>query len=209
MDIDHRATGFDALRPDGRYLFVANHPFGGLDGLMLAAEVCERMGDVRVVANDLLMNIEPLRPIFLPVNKHGGQSGRVVEMCCRIFESDIPVVTFPAGLCSRRVAGRVVDLEWKSHFIKRAVMSRRDVVPVFFEGRLSDRFYRVAEWRRRLGVRSNVEMLLLVDEMFRQRGGRFEIRVGQPLAWQTLRERRTLHRMVELVRSQVYSMWRT
>ena len=71
----------------------------------------------------------------------------------------------PPALCSRRPRGTVEDPAWKSSFLKKAYASQRQVVPVFVEGELSDFFYGVANWRRRLGLRFNIEMLWLPDEM--------------------------------------------
>ncbi len=183
MDIGYRSEGLDAIDPSGRYIFASNHPFGGLDGLMLAVEIESRFGDVRVVVNDLLMFLEPLRPLFIPVNKHGRQSSGSVSAFNRAFEDDTPIVTFPAGLCSRRRRGIVADPPWKKNFVRRAAASGRDIVPVYFEGRLSDFFYRLSNLRTRLGVKANIEMLYLADEMFRQGGGRFVIRFGRPVPW--------------------------
>ncbi len=186
MGITYELDGIDKLDRGGRYIFASNHPFGGLDGLMLAEKVAEYFGDVRVVVNDLLMNIDPLRDIFIPVNKHGRQSAEYAQAYNDTFASDMPIVTFPAGLCSRRRGGVVCDLEWKPNFIKQAVATRRDVVPVFFDGRLSGFFYRLANFRKAVGIKANIEMLYLADEMFRQRGSHFRIAIGDPVPWQSL-----------------------
>ncbi len=186
MNIRHHPEGLERLDPAGRYIFASNHPFGGADGLMLADEVSRRFGEARVVVNDILMNLTPLSPIFVPVNKHGRQNPEYARMFSEAFASDMPIITFPAGLCSRRTAGLVTDLPWKPNFIRRAVADRRDVVPVHFDGQLSDRFYRIYSWRKALGVGLNIEMLWLVDEMFRQAGKDFRIAFGEPVPWQSM-----------------------
>lgn len=185
MGISYNAAGMDKLDPEGRYIFASNHPFGGVDGLMLADEVNGYFGDVRVVVNDLLMNLDPLKSIFVPVNKHGRQKGEYAAMFREAFASDIPIITFPAGLCSRRQSGVVADLPWRPNFIKQAVANKRDVVPVYFDGRLSNFFYRLSNLRKSLGVAANIEMLYLADEMFKQKGSHFEIKIGDPVPWQT------------------------
>lgn len=201
MGITYSASGLDKLDPAGRYIFASNHPFGGIDGLMLAVAIADYFGDVRVVVNDLLMNLEPLKPIFIPVNKHGGQNPEYAQMYKDAFESDTPIVTFPAGLCSRRSNRVVCDSEWKPSFVKQAVATQRDIVPVFFAGRLSDFFYNLSNLRTKLGVKANIEMLYLADEMFRQKGKYFEIIIGDPIAWQTLGDgknaRKTALRIME------------
>lgn len=204
--ISYHSVGMDRIERGGRYVFASNHPFGGLDGLMLADEVYKQLGDARVIVNDLLMNVEPLRPIFVPVNKHGRQNGDNLRAFNEAFASDLPIVTFPAGLCSRRHKGVVADLVWKTNFVKKAIASNRDIVPVHFDGRLSEFFYRLSNLRKRLGVKANVEMLYLVDEMIKQRGSNFEIRVGDPVAWSELNDGRSPIEITEHIRRLSYGL---
>ena len=186
MRIGYRSQGLDRLPSDGRYLFVSNHPFGGMDGMMLCAELSTRFSEVRIIVNDLLMNLRPLAPLFVPVNKHGRQNARYAQTLRDTLESNAQIATFPAGLCSRRHHGRVTDPRWKHSFVKNALESRRDIVPVRFDGELSSFFYNLSNLRSALGIRANIEMLYLPDEMFRQKGRHFEIRFGEPVRWQSL-----------------------
>ena len=173
----YSVEGLENLDPKGRYLFASNHPFGGMDGMMLADELVGYFGDARVIVNDLLMHVEPLRPLWIPVNKHGSQCGEYLRRFDEAFASDCPILTFPAGLCSRRRQGVVSDLPWRSNFVKRAAASGRRIVPVFVEGELSDFFYRLSNFRTKIGIRFNIEMLYLPDEMFSQKGKHFRILV--------------------------------
>ncbi len=202
--VTYSVEGLERLAPAGRYLFASNHPFGGMDGMMLADKLIDRFGDARVVVNDLLMYLDPLRPLWIPVNKHGAQS----TSYARRFEEELagarPILPFPAGLCSRRPRGTVEDPAWKSSFLKKAYASQRQVVPVFVEGELSDFFYGVANWRRRLGLRFNIEMLWLPDEMFSQSGKHFRIAVGEPLSAGELSACGTLAEQTEYVRKKTY-----
>ena len=116
--VTYSIEGLDKLAPGGRYLFASNHPFGGMDGMMLADKLIDRFGDARVVVNDLLMYLEPLRPLWIPVNKHGAQSASYARKFDEEFFGDLPVLTFPAGLCSRPNGGEVTDPEWKISFLK-------------------------------------------------------------------------------------------
>ncbi len=208
MNVKYEAVGLDKIDASGRYVFASNHPFGGMDGMMLADLLTRHFGDVRVIVNDILMVIEPLQPIFIPVNKHGRQNSASVEAFNAAFSSELPLLTFPAGLCSRRIKGEVKDLPWKANFIKKAIASERDVVPVHCEGRLSNFFYNLSNLRTRLGVKANVEMLYLVDEMFKQFGNSFNIRFGTPISWKTLAEM-SVKEAVEYVRKESYALAET
>ena len=202
--VTYSAHGLDRLDPAGRYLFVANHPFGGMDGMMLADKLIDRFGDARVVVNDLLMHVEPLRPLWIPVNKHGSQNSAYARRFDEAFAGDLPILTFPAGLCSRRIGGRIADTEWKTNFLKKAAASGRTIVPVFVEGRLSDFFYRVDRIRKALGIRFNIEMLWLPDEMFSQQGRHFRIVVGDPVPAEELAQFGSLREQAEAIRRKTY-----
>lgn len=203
-DVSYSIEGLEKLDPKGRYLFVANHPFGGMDGMMLADKLIDRFGDARVVVNDLLMYLEPLRPLWIPVNKHGSQNTAYARKMEQEFYGDVPVLTFPAGLCSRRIAGRVTDPEWKISFLKKAYASQRQIVPVFVQGRLSNFFYRVDRLRKALGLKFNLEMLWLPDEMFSQKGKHFRIRVGEPIPMTELQQCHSLREQAQYVREKTY-----
>ena len=186
--VSYEAVGLSELPADGRYIFASNHPFGGMDGMMLAEVIGSYFGDVRVIVNDILMYLDPLKGIFVPVNKSGAQRGAYAVAFNEAFAGDAPVLTFPAGLCSRcGKDGVVADVEWRPNFVKRAVQTDRLVVPVYVEGRLSKRFYRWARWRKRLGVKVNIEQIFLPDEMFRQRGQHFRLIFGTPVSVEELR----------------------
>jgi len=204
MRVGYRIEGLERLDPSGRYLFAANHPFGGLDGMMIADALIERFGDARVVVNDLLMYIEPLRPIWLPVNKHGRQRPEYARRYEEAFAGDLPILTFPAGLCSRRRGAEVSDTPWRLNFLKRAHASQRTIVPLYVEGRLSNFFYRTARLRERLGIKFNIEMLWLPDEMFRQSGSRVRIAAGEPIPPDALGG--TLREQADAVRREVYRL---
>lgn len=196
-----------AAGPDARLFFVSNHPLGGLDGLALIDLLDRRLGSIRWIVNDLLMAVKPLRPVFLPVNKHGRQSRDEVSAIDAALAGDGPIGTFPAGLCSRNTHGRVIeDLEWKPSFVKNAVDYRRTVIPVHFDGANSRFFYRLARWRERLGLKFNIEMIYLPKEMVKQRGARLHVTFGQPIPYDTFDASRSRRHWAAWVREQVYNL---
>ena len=202
--VTYSIEGLEKLDPRGRYIFASNHPFGGMDGMMLADKLIDRFGDARVVVNDLLMHLEPLRPLWIPVNKHGSQSTAYARKFDEEFFGERPILTFPAGLCSRCIDGEVTDPAWKISFLKKAYASQRQIVPVFVEGELSKFFYRVYRIRKALGIKFNIEMLWLPDEMFSQKGKHFRIVVGDPIPVADLQRYGSLHEQTEEVRKKAY-----
>jgi putative hemolysin len=184
---------------------VANHPLGGLDGMALIRTVGGRLGEVRVPANDLLMNVPQLRDLFVPVNKHGSNV-RNLDKFEAAFGSEFSVVHFPAGLCSRKKAGVIRDVTWQKSFVVRARRYRRDIVPVHIDGRNSRFFYGLARLRRWSGLRANIEMVYLVNEMFRQRGRTLTLTFGAPVHWESLASERSDWQVARQLRRHVYRL---
>lgn len=167
-----------------RMIIVCNHPLGGLDGIAIIDWATRHFGGkLHFVVNDLLMAIEPLRGVFLPVNKHGRQNRERLRALDEAMAGDDPVVIFPAGLVSRRGDdGTVADLEWKKMFAAKAVQYNRPVIPAFFSGLNSPSFYKFARRRKKLGIKFNIEMVLLPREVFRSAGKSFTLTFGSPVS---------------------------
>lgn len=199
--------GLENLPADGLYTFVSNHPLGAQDGLGLGLILGEHYeGKIKFLVNDLLMNIPQLTSLFIPVNKTGGQSRNLPQQVAAAFNSDNHIVMFPAGICSRKRNGVVHDLEWKKTFIVKSVQTQRDIVPIHFEGENSDFFYRLANINRMLGIKFNIAMLYLSDEMFKNKNKKFTVTIGKPIPWQTFDKSRTPMQWAQHVQDIVYSL---
>lgn len=208
LGISTSIIGKENLPPkDGRYIFASNHPLGGLDGMATGYLIGKEYdGKIRFFSNDLLTNLKPLEELFVPVNKFGSQSKGGADLMKTMYESDNHLVTFPAGMCSRKVNGKIIDLEWKKNFVTKAIQYQRDVVPIYFEGRNSNFFYNLANLRKLFGIKFNIEMMYLADEMFKQRGQKFTIRIGKPIPWQTFDKTKSHHEWAQWVKDLVYEM---
>ena len=206
MDITVSASGLDEL-PEGRYMFVSNHPLGGLDGLALISLLGNRYErNIKFLVNDLLMAVTPLRGVFLPVNKFGHQSREAASEISLALQGDNQFITFPAGLCSRmQPDGTIADLPWQKAAVVHAVNYHRDIVPIYFDARNSKFFYRFAKWRKKLGIKFNIELIFLPKEMLKQSGSNLHFVVGQPIAWSSL-DARAPKREAARLRDIVYSM---
>lgn len=193
---------------DGRrFTFVSNHPLGGPDGIAIGQLLGHQYkGRIRYLVNDLLMNLHGLAPLCVPINKTGKQSRDLPRMVEAAFQSDNHVIMFPAGLCSRREKGIIHDVPWNKTFITKSIETQRDVVPIYFEGRNSDRFYRWASFGKRLGLKFNIAMLFLADETFLNRHKTFRVRIGKPIPWQTFDHSRRPAEWAQWVEQKVYDM---
>jgi 1-acyl-sn-glycerol-3-phosphate acyltransferase len=205
--LDVRVNGLDNIERSGRYVFASNHPLGGLDGICLSAVIGKKFDKkIKYLVNDLLLHIRNLRPIFVPVNKYGQQSKKAAEAIHEAFLSDDQIITFPAGLCSRRTNGKICDLNWKKNFIQKAVETERDIVPVYFDACNSNFFYRFANIRKRLGIKFNIELVLLPDEMFRNKNKTFTVTFGEPVPFQAFDKSKTTAEWAKYVKNKVYAL---
>ena len=185
LDITVELKNAERIPKDGNPIIVANHPLGGPDGMALIAAVGKVRSDIVFPVNDFLMHIDQLKPVFVPIDKVHGNRNTSAGINKAFAEQNM-LLYFPAGLCSRRIKGKIVDLEWKPTVVKKAIQHHRDLIPVHIEARNRRRFYTIANWRKRLGIKFNFEMALLPGEMFAQRGKTFTMTVGEPIPWQTL-----------------------
>ena len=190
-------------------IFASNHPLGGVDGICLSSYLGNRYDQhIKYLVNDILYFIKPLQTIFVPINKHGAQNRNAVSMLNEALTSDNQIITFPAGLNSRKNKGEIMDPEWKKMFIVKAVENQRDVIPVFFDSINSSTFYNVAIWRKKLNIKFNIEMLFLPKEMIKKEGSTLRIYFGKPIPWQTFDESKTPQQWAEWVKRIVYNMSR-
>ena len=206
MNVTYSLEGLNQIPDKGRYIFASNHPLGGFDGLVLMDAIGLVFHDIRFIVNDLLLNIKNFEPVFVPVNKHGRQSLDYARKIEETYSGDAQVLYFPAGLCSRKINGKITDLKWNKNFIQKAIQHKRDVIPVYFEGRNSNFFYNLANLRKKSGIKANIEMTFLVDELFKQKDRHLTLKFGNPIVYTTFDKSKTYHQWADMVRDQVYAM---
>ena len=142
--IGYTPHGMEKIDPSGRYIFVSNHPLGGLDGSVLIALIGTRFPDIKFVVNDFLMHLKPLEPLFIPVNKVGKMTRDYARQINDTYSSESQILYFPAGLCSRKIKGKIIDTQWQTSFLKR-LLHTIEILCRSFSGRNSN-FFTI--WRR-------------------------------------------------------------
>lgn len=197
--------GLSNVPREGRGLVIANHPLGGLDGMALMQVVGSVRKDIVFPVNDLLMHIPNVRGLFIPINKHGSNAANV-KVFDETFASDKLVLYFPAGLCSRKQKGRILDLEWKKGIVTRARRYHRDIIPVHISGRNSNFFYNLANFRTTVGLKTNIEMLYLVDEMVKQKDKEIRITFGKPIPYAVFGRSHKDSEWADLLRDHTYRL---
>ncbi len=186
MEISRQFVGIEKLDRAKKYIYASNHPLGGLDGLVLLEGLTSPQREVKAVVNDLLSAVEPLRSKFIFVDKFGRQSADRLRAMNEDLNGELDVIFFPAGLCSRRIGKEVTDLKWQKSFVTKAIEHKREIVPLFVENKNSSLFYNFALLREKLGIKANLEMILLPREMFRRANRNIKVIVGEPIPYEQL-----------------------
>ncbi|HAV25428.1 MAG TPA: glycerol acyltransferase, partial [Bacteroidetes bacterium] len=173
--------GIENAPKTGGVTFASNHPLGGMDALAFIDQFGYYRNDIKFIANDILLNLKPMQDIFVGVNKMGNTAVPSLKNVDAVLANDESVVIFPAGLVSRRTKGVVEDLQWKKTFVTRARKHNVPIVPVIIDGKLSNFFYNLSNIRTKLGIKANIEMLYLVNELFKQKNTTIRIIFGKPI----------------------------
>lgn len=207
LNIEIVVKGLGNLPSHNRLIFVSNHPLGGPDGLALASVLGKEYNDNIVMpVNDFLMMVKPLSPLFVPINKVGGQSRNLPGIINSIMASDNNIIIFPSGSCSRKINGRIQDRQWTKTFVRSSIENRRDVVPIHFFGRNSSRFYFLDRLQKFFGIKFSIPMLYLVDEMFRHKNNQFKFVIGKPISYTNFDDTKTQVQWASYVRDSVYEL---
>ncbi|MCC7245703.1 MAG: 1-acyl-sn-glycerol-3-phosphate acyltransferase [Saprospiraceae bacterium] len=207
MGATAQVEGLENIPLEGGCVVASNHPLGGLDGIGLMKVVGQRRLDIRFFVNDILLNLVSFGDLFVGVNKHGKNPKEALRQMDEVFASDQCVLFFPAGLVSRRQPdGSIQDLEWQKSFIAKSVRYQKPIIPTFIGGQNSSFFYNLSYWRKRLGIKANIEMLFLVDEIYRQRGNTLRFVFGPPIPPETFTKDRTHAEWAQALKDYVYRL---
>jgi putative hemolysin len=202
------SSGTENIPVSGRYIIASNHPLGGLDGIALITVAGKIRKDIVFPVNDILMFLDNLKELFIPINKHGSNAENIA-IIDRTFASEMAILYFPAGLVSRKQKkGVIKDLDWKKTFISKAKKFQRDIIPAHIDGRNTNFFYNLARLRKKIGIKENIEMLYLVDELYKQLGKTIHITFGKPIPWQTFDRRFTDVEWAAKIKEHIYALER-
>lgn len=198
--------GLENVPQTGGVILAANHPLGGLDGIAFMKAIGEVRTDIQFLVNDILLNIKNLEPLFVPVNKVGANPRKALQVIEESYAAEVALLVFPAGMVSRKLPEGIGDLVWQKSFIAKAKKYQKDIIPVHIGGRNSNWFYNLSNWRTKFGLKANLEMFYLPDEMFRQRGKTIKIKIGKPISYQEFDKSKSLAEWAADLRNRVYAL---
>lgn len=208
VGITFKIRGEDNLDPGKKYLFAGNHPLGGPEALIIGSVFRRIYGDgFKVPVNHLLANLKPLNEFFVPVRVYGSNRNRELgEQISDMFRSDYQVLVFPAGMCARKIKGKVTEMPWKKMFITQSRKFERDVVPIHISGFNSRRFFFFTKLSTFLKLKFNLGMIFLVDELFNKKGQEFVVTFGKPVPHTTFDKTKTDLQWAAEIKDQVEAL---
>ncbi len=198
--------GLENIPSNGGYIFASNHPLGGLDGLAVIYSIAKVRTDIKFFVNELLLTLENLDNILVPVNINGNSTRPMLERVDQIYSSEMAIPIFPAGLVSRKFKGdEIKDLTWKKSFITKSKHYHKDIVPIYIEGKNSRFFYNFAALRKRIGIKVNIEMFFLVNEMFDHKDKKVILHFGKPVSYKVFDKSHTDAEWANIFRDELYN----
>lgn len=206
MNITIDVKNIDRIPENGKIVLAMNHPLGGMDAMILVDALKTKRKDLKFIVNDILMNLENLNDIFVGVDKIGKNKGSLKHQIDTLFKSDNAICIFPAGLVSRKTKGEIKDLKWKKTFVTYAKRHGQDIIPIYIDGELSNFFYRLSNLRKFFGIKLNIEMLYLSNELFKQKNRTMKFIVGKPIPNKTFVDRKDDHQIAQEIKDIVYKM---
>ncbi|MGQ7869499.1 GNAT family N-acyltransferase [Sunxiuqinia sp. sy24] len=190
----------------GSFIVVANHPFGGLDGILLIKILSLVRPDVKVMADFLLKKIEPISDFFLPVNpfenRQAEQAGfGGIKNAMRHLKSGGGLCIFPAGEVSGYQSNnKITDRQWQYSALKFIKHSNVPVVPVYFGGHNSRLFHLIGR------VNSNLQQVKLPSELLNKRRRPVKVRIGSAISVNEQARFPEVYQFGRYLRAKTYSL---
>ena len=208
VGITYKMRGIENLDMSKKYVFACNHPLGGPEALIIGSLFRQIYGDgFKVPSNQLLMNMKPLKEFFVPVNVISSKQSRDLGVkIAEMFSSDMQVLVFPAGLCARKIKGKVTEMPWKKMFVTQSRKYEKDIVPLHISGFNSKRFFFFSWLSRLLKLKFNLGMIFLVDELFNKKGQEFVVTFGKPVPYTTFDKTKTDLQWAAEIKDQVEAL---
>lgn len=198
--------GLESIPENKGAVLAVNHPLGGMDAMALVMILKDKRKDIKFIVNDVLLHLENLKPLFIGINKYGKNVANSLKKVDEAFAGDDLLCIFPAGLVSRKEKGEVQDLKWKKTFVSRSKKHNKTIIPVYLDGKLSPFFYTLYKFRKALGIKANIEMLYLVNELYKQENKHIKVIFGEPIYADNLDSSKSDDEWAQHIKNKVYQL---
>jgi putative hemolysin len=206
FNIKLEIEGLENIPKTGGTVLTCNHPLGGMDAMALVTVIEPIRKDLKFIVNDILLNLENLKDMFVGVNKVGKNAKDSLQKVDELFATEQLICVFPAGLVSRKIKGKVTDLEWKKTFVTRSKNRDKQIVPVYLDGELSSFFYTISKIRSGLKIKANIEMFYLVNELYKQQNKQMKIVFGKPISSSSFTSDKSDFQWAQEIKNKVYQL---
>ena len=208
IKVQYDAGRLASIPRQGPLMFVANHPFGVVDGVVLCDMALKARGDLRIMLHALLCQDRQLAPYFLPIDFLGTKQAlktniRSKQLALEYLSNDIPVLIFPAGMVAtadRLGFGQVRDAPWTTFAAKIIREAGATVVPIYFHGCNSRKFHIASH------IAEPLRMALLVNEALRRFGQTVQVEIGRPIAWEVLARQGGRQQLTDFLYAEVQAL---
>jgi putative hemolysin len=186
----------------GKVVIIANHPLGALDALSLIQLVRKVRKDIKIVANDILMNIEQLKDILLGVDAFGYKTSRsYINDIYNALDNEEAVIIFPSGKVSRARPTGIKDTKWHSGFLKFAIKKSAPILPIYIKSKNSSLFYTIS------ALNKNISAALLPHEMFNKKNKSLEFVIGELISYNAFKDKNiNIKTKVKLFKKHLYKI---
>lgn len=207
FNIDLKIKGIENIDKSKKCVYVANHPLGAIDALSFLHLIDKNHGRVISPSNELFEYIPNIHSLIVGLNVFEQNTKARIKAMNEAFETDAQIMIFPSGTVSRKIKGEIKDVLWQKTFVSKAIEFNRDIIPVYIDGRNSNKFYRVANIRTSLGIKAFLETTLLPQEMLKKYNSELNMVIGKPITIEELKNSKIKAQdWAEKIRKYVYSL---
>ena len=207
IQIKYEVEGLENIPQEGAFIAIANHPYGGVDGLILMKIFCQQRPDFKIMANYLLQKIKNLENIILPVNPFDDgtstlSSLRGIKLTLSSLQEGNPIGMFPAGEVSsfQTDSKKIEDKAWKPIVAKLTAKSNVPVVPVYFSGTNSYLFNLLGM------IHPNFRTAKLPSELFNKKGTIIKVKIGRAISQKTIKQFPEQNQLLRYLRARTYAI---
>ncbi len=186
----------------GRVVIISNHPLGSLDGFMLLKLIGKIRNDVKIIANDFLVQFKSMESLFIMVNNFKErQSKEAISNIYKALNNEEAIIIFPAGEVSRMTPKGVRDGKWQKSFLKFAKNTQSPILPIHINAKNSKTFYSLS------AINKQASTLLLSHEMFKQQNKSIKIKIGEMIPADNIAQHwLNKETIVELYKKHLYAL---